>query len=132
MHMAVISLFGQHISNSIAHKINTALRNDQLATMLRQDDGSAIMAPLRYVIIEATLEAVYDCRCEWLEHFQSSHAGFQLTSKYTAHFKHVFIHGKGTFTAARMRFLMMALLFALFGLLKEFALNRRELAGHNE
>ena len=42
----------------------------------------------------------------------------------------MFLRGKGTFTAVRMQFLMMALPFALCGLLtKEFALIRRELAG---
>ena len=129
MHMAVIGLFGQHICNSIVHKINTTLRNDQLATVQHQDDGTT---KIKYVISEAALEAVYDRLCERLEHFQSSHAGFQLTSKYTAHFKHVFLHGKGTFTAVRMQFLMMALPFALRSLLtKEFALIRRELAGQD-
>ena len=85
-----------------------------------------------YIISEAALEAVYDRLCKRLEHFQLSYAGFQLTSKYTAHFRHVFIHGKpeGTFTAVRMQFLMMALPFALCCLFtKEFALIRRELAG---
>ena len=99
MHMAVIGLFGQHICNSIVHKIKTTLRNDELATMQRQTDGSS---KLRYVISEAALEAVYDRLCERLQHFQSSHAGFQISSKYAAHFKHVFVHGKGTFTAARI------------------------------
>lgn len=129
MHMAVIGLFGQHICNSIVHKIKTTLRNDELATMQRQTDGSS---KLRYVISEAALEAVYDRLCERLQHFQSSHAGFQISSKYAAHFKHVFVHGKGTFTAARMQFLMMAMPFALRGLLTpEIALIRRELAGES-
>ena len=102
MHMAVIDLFGQHICNSIVHKIKTTLCNDQLATVQHQDDGAT---KIKYIIIEAALEAIYDRLCERLEQFQSSHAGFQLTSKYTAHFKHVFLHAKGTFTVVCMQFL---------------------------
>ena len=89
VHIAVISHSGQQISNSIVYKINTALRNDQtdqLAKMQHQDDGTM---KIKYIISEAALEAADDRLCERLEHFQSSHAGFQLTSKYTAHFTHV-------------------------------------------
>ena len=79
------------------------------------------------------MEAVFNRLCERLEHFHSSHAGFQLTSKYTAHFKHVFLKGKGTFTAGRMLLLMMALPFVLPSLLDpELALLRRALADRGE
>ena len=66
--------------------------------------------------------------CERLQHYHSSHAGFQLTPKYTAHFKNLFLGGKGTLTAGRMQLLMLALPFALRDLLgPEIALLRREL-----
>ena len=47
MHMAFIGSFGQHICNSIVHKIKTTLRNDELATVQRQTDGST---KLKYAI----------------------------------------------------------------------------------
>lgn len=111
MHMATIGLFAQHICNSIIHKINSTLRNDKFVKGFTKDGKP------KYVISEARLEAVYDRLCERLEHYHSSHAGFQLTPKYTAHFKNVFLRGKGTFTAGRMQLLMLALPFALRDLL---------------
>ena len=122
MHMAVIGLFGKHICNSIVHKIRSTLRNEVLIKG-RTKEGSPV-----YIIGEAALERVYDRLCERLQHFHSSHAGFQLTSKYTAHFKHVFLHGNGTFTACRMVMLMPAIIFVLLDLLKpEIEIIRREL-----
>ena len=85
MHMATIGLFGKHICNSIVYKISNTLRNDVLIKGLTED-GSPL-----YIISEAVLENVYDSLCERLQHFHWSHAGFQLTSKYTAHFKRVFL-----------------------------------------
>jgi hypothetical protein len=72
-----------------------------------------------YIISEAALEGVFDRLCERLQHFHSSRSGFQLTIKYTAHFKSVFLKGKGTFTAGCMQLLMMALPFALRDLLHQ-------------
>ena len=87
------------------------------------EDGSP-----RYIISEAALENVYDRHCERLQHFHSSHAGFQLTSKYTAHFKRVFLTGTGTFTAGRMVLLIPAIIFVLRDLLKpEIEIISREL-----
>ena len=104
------------------HKINTTLRNDEFVK------GSTRDGKPKYVNSEANLEAVYNRLCEWLQHFHSSHAGFQLTPKYTAHFKNVFLRGKGTFTAGRMQLLKLALPFALRDLLgPEIALLRSEL-----
>ena len=54
-----------------------------------------------------------------LQEFHSSIAGFQLTPKYTAHFKRVFVDGKSTFTASRIEMLMMALPFALRDLIPQ-------------
>ena len=93
--MPVIGHFGQHLCNSIVHKINITLRNNQLAKVQHQDDGTT---KIKYVISEAALEAIYNLLCKRPGHFQSSHADFQLTSKYAAHFKHVRLRGKGTFT----------------------------------
>ena len=39
----------------------------------------------KYVISEASLEAVYNCLFKRIQHYHSSHAGLQLTPKYTAH-----------------------------------------------
>ena len=111
MHMAVIGLFGTHICNSIVHKIRTTLRNESFIKG-RTTEGNPI-----YIISEAALEDVFDRLCERLQHFRSTRSGFQLTIKYTAHFKSVFLRGKGTFTAGRMLLLMMALPFALRDLL---------------
>ena len=107
MHMATIGLFGKHICNSIVYKISNTLRNDVLIKELTED-GSP-----RYIISEAALENVYDSLCKRLQHFHRSHAGFQLTSKYTVHFKRVFLTGTGTFTAGRMVSLMPAIIFVL-------------------
>ena len=73
MHMATIGLFAQHICNTIVHKINTTLRNDEIVK------GSSSDGKPKYVISEANLEAVYNCLCQRLQHFYSSDAGFQLT-----------------------------------------------------
>ena len=122
MHMAVIGLFGTHICNSIVHKIRTTLRNESFIKG-RTTEGNPI-----YIISEAALEDVFDRLCERLQHFRSTRSGFQLTIKYTAHFKSVFLRGKGTFTAGRMLLLMMALPFALRDLLnQELASIRRVL-----
>jgi len=122
MHMATIGLFAHHICNSIIHKINTTLRNEEFIKGFTNDGKP------KYVISEAALEAVYNRLCTRLEHFHSSYAGFQLSPKYTAHFKNVFLKGKGTFTAGRMQLLMIALPSALRDLLgPEIALLRREL-----
>ena len=104
------------------HKISTTLRNEVLIK------GHTKNGSPQYIISEAALERVYDRLCERLQHFHSSHAGFQHTSKYTAHFKHVFLHGKGTFTAVRMVMLMPAIIFVLSDLLKPgIEIIRREL-----
>ena len=95
----------------------------------RTKDGNP---SLRYIISKAALEGVYDRLCKRLQHFQSSHAGFQLTSKYTAHFKHVFLHGKGTFTAGSTLMLMPAIIFVLLDLLTpELEIIRCEISGQN-
>ena len=104
------------------HKISTTLRNEVLIK------GHTKNGSPQYIISEAALERVYDRLCERLQHFHSSHAGFQHTSKYTAHFKHVFLHGKGTFTAVRMVMLMPAIILVLSDLLKPgIEIIRREL-----
>jgi len=48
-----------------------------------------------------------------LTHFSSDISGFQLTSKYAAHVRHVFLEGKSAFTAGRLEMLLMALPFVL-------------------
>lgn len=122
MHMAVIGLFGTHICNSVVHKIRTTLRNESYIKG-HTAEGNPI-----YIISEAAVEDVFNRLCERLQHFRSSQSGFQLTIKYTAHFKSVFLRGKGTFTAGRMQLLMMALPFALRDLLnQELAIIRRVL-----
>jgi len=125
--MATLGLFGKHICNAIVHKISTTLRNDRLIKGLTEDGNP------RYIISEAALENVYDRLCERLQQFHSSHAGFQLTSKYTAHFKNVFLNGKGTFTAGRMVMLMPAIIFVLRDLLTpEIQIIRRELTNQGK
>ena len=42
-----IFLLRQHICNSIDHNINTTLRNDQLATVQHQDNGTT---KIKYLI----------------------------------------------------------------------------------
>ena len=94
--MATNGLFGKHICNSVVHKISTTstLLNDVLIQGLTED-GSPL-----YIISEAALEKVYDRLCERHQHFHSSHAEFQLTSKNPVHFKRVFLTCTGTFTPA--------------------------------
>ena len=122
MHIATIGLFGKHICNSIVHKISTTPHNDVLIKGLTED-GSPW-----YIISEAALENVYEHLCERLQHFHSRHAEFQLTSKYAAHFKRVFLTGTGTFTACRMVLFMPAIIFVLRDLLKpEIEIISREL-----
>ena len=94
-----------HICNSIVHKINTTLRNDEFVKGSRRDGKP------KYVISEANLGSTL--LVERIQHYQSIHAGFPLTLKYSAHFKNVFLRGKGTFTACHMQLLMLALPFAL-------------------
>lgn len=48
-----------------------------------------------------------------LANFCSDVSGFELTTKYCAHVKHVFPEGKSTFTAGRLELLFMALCFVL-------------------
>ena len=107
MHQATIGLFGQHIVKSVIYKVDTTLRNDSY-TKGKTKEGRP-----RYLISEAALDAVWTRFCERLQHFDSSSAGFQLTSKYAAHFRHVFLNDKSTFTAGRIELLMMALPFVL-------------------
>ena len=113
MHCATLGLFGNHIVKSVIHKIETTLRNDSYITGYDREGRP------KYVISKAALDAVHKRMCERLEHFNSSESGFQLTSKYTAHVRHVFIHGKSTFTAGRLEFLMMALPFVLRDLIDQ-------------
>ena len=103
MHQATIGLVGHHIVPSIIYKIRKLLRNDLYTKGLTAEGNP------RYLISEAMLDEVFTRLCRRLQEYQSSYAGFQLTPKYTAHFKRVFLEGKSTFTASRLELLMIAL-----------------------
>ena len=103
MHQATIGLVGHHIVPSIIYKIRKLLRNDLYTKGLTAEGNP------RYLISEAMLDEVFTRLCRRLQEYQSSYAGFQLTPKYTAHFKRVFLEGRSTFTASRLELLMIAL-----------------------
>jgi hypothetical protein len=90
----------------------SAKHNLQIRKLLRSDlytKGVTAGGNPRYLISEAMLDEVFTRLCRRLQEYQSSYAGFQLTPKYTAHFKRVFLEGKSTFTASRLELLMIAL-----------------------
>ena len=112
MHQSTIGLFGEHVVKSTIYRIQTTLRNDSYTNGKTKDGGR------KQLISEAALEAVWARLQRRLGCFQSSFAGFQLTSKYAAHFRNVFINGKGTFTASRIELLMIALIFVIRDLIR--------------
>jgi len=112
MHQATIGLFGHHIVPATIHRIKTTLRNESYTKGFTRDGKP------RYLISEAMLDAVFTRLCQWLQEFNSIYAGFQLTPKYTAHVRHVYIDGKSAFTAGRLEMLMMALIFMLRNLIR--------------
>ena len=112
MHQSTIGLFGEHVVKSTIYRIQTTLRNDSYTNGKTKDGGR------KQLISEAALEAVWARLQRRLGCFQSSFAGFQLTSKYAAHFRHVFLEGKNAFTAGRIELLMMALPFVIRDLIR--------------
>jgi len=113
MHQATIGLFGHHIVPSIIYKIRNVLRSE-LYVKGKTPEGKP-----RYLISEAMVDEGITRLCRRLQHYDSSFAGFQLTSKYAAHFKRVFVEGKSTFTASRIEMLMIALPSAMRDLIAQ-------------
>lgn len=107
MHQATIGLGGQHLIKAAIHTIDVTLRNDAYVRG-KTNDGRP-----KHLISRPMLEAVWTRLMRRLTHFSSDVAGFQLTPKYAAHFRHVFIEGKSTFTAGRIEMLFMVLPFVL-------------------
>ena len=113
MHQATIGLWGNHAVRSVVHKLESTVRNDRYAY------GKTKEGKPKFIISNNMTEDIFKGLCERLEWFRSSHAGFQLTTKYTAHLRRVYLEGKSTFTAGRIEILMLALPFVLQGLLKK-------------
>ena len=107
MHQATIGLGGQHIIKAFIHKIDTTLRDDAYTYGNTRD-----WRP-KHIISRAAMEGVWNRMLQRLTHFCSDVSGFELTTKYAAHVKHVYIEGKSTFTAGRLEMLFMALSFVL-------------------
>ena len=107
MHQATIGLGGQHIIKALIYKIDTTLRNDAY-TYGKTREGRP-----KHIISKATMEGVWTRMLQRLANFCSDVSGFELTTKYCAHVKHVFLEGKSTFTAGRLELLFMALCFVL-------------------
>jgi hypothetical protein len=107
MHQATIGLGGQHIIKALIYKIDTTLRNDAY-TYGKTREGRP-----KHIISRATMEGVWTRMLQRLANFCSDVSGFELTTKYCAHVKHVFLEGKSTFTAGRLELLFMALCFVL-------------------
>jgi len=121
--MATIGFFGTHFVGAVLYTVESTLRNDLYITGLKQNGEK------KYLISKSMIEDVWKRICIRLRSFISTYAGFQLTSKYAAHFWKVFLEGKGTFTAGRMELLMIALPFVLRDLIRpELTLIERAIA----
>ena len=121
--MATIGFFGTHFVSSVLYTVESTLRNDLYITGLKQNGEK------KYLISKSMIEDVWKRICIRLRSFISTYAGFQLTTKYAAHFWKVFLEGKGTFTAGRIELLMIALPFVLRDLIRpELVLIERAIA----
>ena len=107
MDQATIGLGGQHIIKAIIYKIETTLRKDSYTYGIGRDGRP------QHLISKSKIDAVWTRMLQRLTHFSSDISGFQLTSKYAAHVRHVFLEGKSAFTAGRLEMLLMALPFVL-------------------
>jgi hypothetical protein len=87
------------------------LRND-LYTKGRFDDGR-----IKYFFSEAAVDEVFTRLLARLARFESPSAGFQITAKYAAHFRRVYLEDHSSFTACRIELLLAALPFVLRDLL---------------
>jgi len=92
-------------------KIKVTLRNDSY-TKGMFDDGR-----IKYFFSEAAVDEVFTRLLARLTQFESSSAGFQITAKYAAHFRRVYLEGHSSFTACRIELLLVALPFVLRDLL---------------
>jgi hypothetical protein len=106
MHQASIGLFGKHIVRAIIYLLETTLRNDMYVR-----DGN-------YIISKATIEAIFKRLSARLLEFHSTSAGFELSTKYVAHFRRVYTEGGQPFTAGRIDLLMLALIFVMRDLIR--------------
>ena len=123
MHQATIGLFGNHIVKAVVNKIKATLRNDSY-TKGKFGDGRT-----KYFFSEAAQEEVFTRMLGRLTRFESPAAGFQITAKYAAHVRRVFLEDHSSFTACRIELLMIALPFVLRDLLApEIALLAHEIS----
>ena len=109
MHQATIGLFG-HIVKSVIYKVETTLRDD--AYVKTTAEGQP-----KFLVGMPTLDGTWTRLSRRLTHVDSDICGYQLTPKYAAHVRHVFLDGKSAFTAGRMELLMMILPFVLVDLI---------------
>jgi hypothetical protein len=73
----------------------------------------------RPLISEAVIsDSVFQRLCCRLTFYDSSFAGYQISAKFAAHLRHVYLEGKSTFTASRMEILIVSLIFALRDLIR--------------
>lgn len=98
----VIGLWSKHIHRSAIHLYRTTLQRSDLV----KPDG-------RFIFSKAHVERVCKRIGDRLICFTADNAGLTLTPKYARHLYNVSVHDKGTFTAGRMEYLMVALPFAL-------------------
>ena len=110
MHQATIGLFG-HVVKAVIYKVETTLRDDPYIK------GKTAEGQPKYLIGMPTIDGVWARLCRRLTHVRSDISGYQLTPKYAAHVRHVFLDGKSAFTAGRMELLMMILPFVLVDLI---------------
>ena len=101
MHQATIGLFG-HIVKSVIYKVETTLRDD--AYVKTTAEGQP-----KFLVGMPTLDGTWTRLSRRLTHVDSDICGYQLTPKYAAHVRHVFLDGKSAFSAGRMELLMMIL-----------------------
>ena len=111
MHQATIGLFG-HLVKAVIYKVEITLRNDSYV------QGKTREGEPKHFISMSAFDGVWTRLCRRLTHVSSDVSGLQLTPKYAAHVRHVFIDGKSTFTAGRLELLMMVLPFMLVDLIE--------------
>ena len=111
MHQATIGLFG-HLVKAVTYKVQNTLRDDSYV------QGKTREVDPKLFISMPTFDSVWTRLCRRLTHVCSNVSGLQLTPKYAAHVRHVFIVGKSTFTAGRLELLMMVLSFMLVDLIE--------------
>ena len=99
----VIGIFGDHMMRSTVYRFKVALQRNDFP---RNGHG-------HHFISTAAIERLFRRFSVRLTYFTSENSGFQLTAKYANHLCNVCLYGNGTFTAGRIEYLMVVMMFAL-------------------